>query len=94
MFDGRGPYGLVMPHPDAQFDQAVLDVIEHSPVGAVPHTPSHVDALRRLYDSHRVYANADHHGGHVTARSLAARPGIAANNLAEFMAGKIDVDAL
>jgi hypothetical protein len=83
-----------MPHPDAQFDQTVLDVIEHSPIGAVPHTPSYVDALRRLYDSHQVYANADHKGGHVTARSLAGKPGIAASNLDEFLAGKIDVDAL
>jgi hypothetical protein len=85
----------VMPHnPHAQFDQSVLETIEHSPVGAVPHTPSYVDALERLYASHQVYAAADHKGGHVTARSLAMRPIFQAANLAEFVAGAIDADAL
>ncbi len=80
--------------PHAAFDQSVLERIEQSPIGAVPHTPLHVDALARLYASHQVYADADHKGGHVTARSLAARPAFVAGNLDDFIAGKIDVDAL
>lgn len=84
-----------MPHdPHAQFDQTVLDLIEHSPIGAVPHTPAYVDALGRLYASHQAYADADHKGGHVTARSLAAKPSFYPSNLEDFIAGKIDADAL
>src|SRR3954470_2564219 len=80
--------------PHAQFDQTVLEMIEHSPVGAVPHTPAYTDALSRLYASHQVYADADHKGGHVTVRSLATRPSFHANNLEAFIAGKIDTEAL
>jgi len=80
--------------PHAQFDQTVLDMIEHSPIGAVPHTPAYVDALNRLYASHQAYADADHKGGHVTARSLTAKPSFSPNNLEDFIAGKIDADAL
>ena len=84
-----------MPHdPHAQFDQSVLDVIEHSPVGAVPHTPSYVDSLGRLYASHQVYADADHKGGHVTVRSLATRTCFQPDNLDTFIDGGIDVEAL
>ena len=86
---------VVMPSdPHAQFDQTVLELIEHSPIGAVPHTPSYVDAIGRLYASHQAYADADHKGGHVTARSLATKPAFQASNLGEFIAGKIDADAL
>ena len=60
--------------PQAQMDQTVLEMIEHSPVGAVPHTPTYQDALRHLYATHQVYASADHKDGHVTARSLAGLP--------------------
>lgn len=67
--------------PNAQFDHAVLDMIEHSPVGAVPHTPAYQDALRRLYHSHQAYPSADHKDGHVTARSLAKLPSFHAQNL-------------
>ena len=80
--------------PRAHFDELVLDLIEHSPVGAVPHTPSYVEALTRLYATHQVYASADHKGGHVTARSLAARPAFLANNLEALIAGQIDPAAL
>jgi hypothetical protein len=80
--------------PHAAFDQTVLDLIEHSPVGAVPHTPAYVDALARLYATHQAYANADHKGCHVTARSLTRAPAFYAANLDDFMAGKIDADAL
>jgi hypothetical protein len=80
--------------PNAQFDSTVLEMIEHSPVGAVPVTPSYQDALKRLYAAHKVYADADHKDGHVTARSLARLPSFHASNLAELMAGSIDAAAL
>ncbi|MEO6568632.1 MAG: hypothetical protein ABIO94_07690 [Opitutaceae bacterium] len=84
-----------MPHdPHAQFDHTVLEMIEHSPTGAVPHTPAYVDSLARLYASHQVYADADHKNGHVTVRSLATKPAFFPNNLEDFIAGKIDADAL
>ncbi|HSH94168.1 MAG TPA: hypothetical protein VK968_08485 [Roseimicrobium sp.] len=80
--------------PHAQLDQTVLEMIEHSPVGAVPHTPSYQDALKRLRASHQVYVSADHKGGHVTVRSLAALPLFHASNLEALTAGKIAEDAL
>ncbi len=80
--------------PQAQFDETVLDMIEHSPVGAVPSTPAYQDALRRLYAAHKVYASADYKDGHVTARSLAKLPHFQANNLAELAAGRIAPEAL
>jgi hypothetical protein len=80
--------------PNALFDQTVLDLIEHSAMGAVPSTPSYQDALGRLYSSHQVYANADHRDGHVTARSLARLPSFHAENLAALVAGEIGADAL
>jgi hypothetical protein len=84
-----------MPHnPHAQFDEAVMELIEHSPIGAAPNTPTHRDALVRLYASHQIYADADHKGGHVTARSLARRPSFHANNLEALIAGAIDATAL
>ncbi len=84
-----------MPHdPNAAFDQAVLDMIDHSPIGAVPGTPAYQDAITRLYASHQVYAHADHKGGHVTARSLARQPSFHANNLDALLAGQIAPDAL
>ena len=79
-----------MPHdPHEQFDHAVLDLIEHSPVGAVPHTPAYQDALQRLHASHQAYADADHKDGHVTARSLAKLPSFHAGNLDALIEGKI-----
>ncbi|HTJ78065.1 MAG TPA: hypothetical protein VL357_03640 [Rariglobus sp.] len=84
-----------MPHdPHAQIDQTVLEMIEHSPVGAVPHTPSYQDALKRLVASHQVYVSADHKGGHVTVRSLAGLPLFHAQNLESFLSGKVNADAL
>lgn len=84
-----------MPHdPHAQFDHAVLDQIDHSPVGAVPATPSYQDALTRLRASHQVYASADHKGGYVTVRSLAALPVFHAQNLAALVAGTIRPEEL
>jgi hypothetical protein len=84
-----------MPHdPHAPFDQTVLDLIEHSPVGAVPFTPTYQDALKRLYASHQVYASADHKGGHVTVRALARQPLFHAANLDALGAGTIEAAAL
>lgn len=69
-------------------------MIEHSPVGAVPSTPTYQDALIRLYAAHQVYASADHKDGHVTARSLAQLPSFHAANLKSLMAGEISPEAL
>ena len=80
--------------PHAQFDHTVLDKIELSPVGAVPHTPAYQDALKRLYASHQVYADADHKDGHVTARSLNGRPLFHATNLQAYVAGEVADTAL
>jgi hypothetical protein len=80
--------------PHAQFDSTVLEMIEHSPIGSVPNTPSYQDALKRLYASHKVYADADHKDGHVTARSLAARKNFHAANLDALIAGTIGPEAL
>src|ERR1039458_8104412 len=84
-----------MPHdPNAQFDQTVLEMIEHSPTGAVPVTPTYQDALARLYASHQIYAHSDHKDGHVTARSLARLPCFHAGNLEAFAAGQVDAETL
>src|SRR5688500_4068660 len=80
--------------PHAQLDQTVLDNIAPSPTGAVPHTPTYQDALRRLYATHQVYASADHKDCHVTVRSLARAPLFYANNLDALVAGQLDVTAL
>lgn len=83
-----------MSDPNADFDHAVLDKIDASPIGAVPTTPAYQDALRRLYAAQQVYASADHKGGHVTTRSLAQLPCFHAHNLEAFIAGAIDDTAL
>lgn len=83
-----------MSDPHAEFDHAVLDKIDASPIGALPTTPAYQDALRRLYAARQVYAAADHKGGHVTARSLTGLPFFHAHNLADFIAGAIEDTAL
>ena len=80
--------------PHEAFDHAVLDLIDRSPNGVVPHTPAYQDAIKRLYASHQAYASADHKDGHVTARSLAQQPLFHARNLDELVAGKIAAEAL
>jgi hypothetical protein len=80
--------------PHAQVDQTVLDKIELSPVGALPHTPTYQDSLRRLYAAHQVYASADFKDGHVTVRSLSKKPVFLANNLESLVEGKIEFSAL
>jgi hypothetical protein len=80
-----------MPHDThTQFDQAVLDKIELSPVGAVPHTPAYQDALKRLRASHQVYESADYKSGLVTVRSLASRQVFYAHNLEAYLAGHVE----
>jgi hypothetical protein len=84
-----------MPHdPHAKFDHDVLEMIEQSPVGAVPRTPSYQDAIERLIASHQIYPDADHANGFVTVRSLSARAPFHANNLDALMKGTITADAL
>ena len=84
-----------MPHdPHAAFDQNVLDLIEQSPVGAVPATPSYQDAVTRLLHARQIYPDADHKNGYVTARSLGTRPCFHASNLDALIAGEIDATAL
>jgi len=83
-----------MSDPNAEFDHAVLDKIEQSPIGAVPLTPAYQDALRRLYAARQVYPSADHKGGHVTARSLSQLPFFHAKNLNEFIAGAVSDEQL
>lgn len=81
-------------NPNSQFDQTVLDMIEHSPIGAVPVTPAYQDAINRLYASHQAYPDADHKNGHVTARSLIKLPSFYAENLDAVVAGQINVTEL
>jgi hypothetical protein len=84
-----------MPHdPHAEFDHALLDMIEHSPIGAVPRTLTHQDSLKRLLATQQVYASADHKDGFVTARSLATTPLFYAENLDALIAGLITTDEL
>lgn len=80
--------------PRTAFEQTVLDMIEHSAVGAVPVTPAYQDALRHLVSLHQVYRSADYPDGYVTVRSLATLPAFQAQNLAEFAAGRLDASAL
>ena len=79
---------------DAEFEHAVLDMIEHSSTGSVPRTPSYDEILGHLRATHQVYASADHRDGHVTARSLAHLPVFHAANLDSFAEGAIAAEAL
>lgn len=86
---------VVMPQaPNSQFDQTILDMIEHSPIGAVPVTPAYQDAIRRLYASHQAYPDADHKDGHVTARSLIKLPSFYASNLDAVVAAQTSAEEL
>jgi hypothetical protein len=78
----------------AQFDQTVLDMIEYSPSGAVPHTPTHQDALGRLRASHQVYPSADFKNGYVTLRSLSTKHAFYASKLEAILAGAADATEL
>jgi len=81
-------------NPNAEFDQSLLDLIEHSPTGAVPRTTHHQDALKRLSSTGQVYPDADHVDGYVTARSLARLPHFQAQNLEALVAGQIPPESL
>jgi hypothetical protein len=80
--------------PNAVFDDSVMEMIEHSPIGAVPHTTSYVESLARLHAANKVYPSADHKGGHVTSRSLSGSPCFLATNLEALAAGTIPPEAL
>ncbi len=80
--------------PNTQLEQTVLEMIEHSPIGAVPGTPAYQDALKRLYAAHQVYADADHKDGYVTARSLARLASFHAANLDALAAGSVGPEAV
>ena len=81
-------------NPQSQFDETVLEMIEHSPVGAVPQTPAYQDALKRLRSAHQIYADADHRDGYVTSRSLSRLPAFHAANLPALVKGEIEAEAL
>ncbi|HRE79547.1 MAG TPA: hypothetical protein PLN52_00800 [Opitutaceae bacterium] len=84
-----------MPHdPHAEFDHHVLEMIERSPIGAAPSTPAHQESINRLRTSHQIYSDADHKNGYVTARSLSTRPSFVAQNLDQFVEGKIAPESL
>lgn len=87
---GRRKGGIMSLDPVAQFDQALLEMIELSPTGVVPHTPSHQEALKHLLASHQVYPSADYKGGYVTVRSLAGQPVFCARNLEAYLAGEVE----
>ncbi|MCC5022993.1 MAG: hypothetical protein J6386_09470 [Candidatus Synoicihabitans palmerolidicus] len=75
--------------PQSQFELQVLDMIELSPTGEVPHTPAHRKALAHLISAHQVYASADHPDGFVTVRNLAEQPAFHAQNIEAVMAGSL-----
>lgn len=81
-------------NPHALFDQTVLDMIEHSPVGAVPHTPAYDDAIKRLLAAQQIYPDADHKDGYVTARALGRLLSFHAANWETFAAGDISDELL
>jgi hypothetical protein len=78
----------------SEYDQAVLDLIEHRPGGSVPGTQSNQDALRRLRDTYQIYLSGDHKDGYVTARSLGAAPCFHASNLRDVMEGRSPPSAI
>jgi len=80
--------------PLSPFDQTVLEMIEHSPVGAVPLTPAYQDALSRLKAAHQLYASADHKDGHATAHALGGLPSFHAANLNAWGAGEVAAEEL
>lgn len=75
-------------------DQAVLDLIEHSPVGAVPRTPTYDESIHRLLQAQQVYHSSDHRDGFVTARSLARLPLFVPNGLLELAGHPDDLSLL
>lgn len=80
--------------PQASFDQTVLDMIDHSPIGAVPHTPTYDEAIKRLLAAQKIYRSADRKDGYVTVRSLSRLPSFHAANWESFVAGGIGDELL
>lgn len=78
----------------AELEQQVLERIEHSPTGAVPHTPLYQTALGHLRAAFQVYPSAEYKDGWVTARSLAAKPVFHAANLEAVLAGREPSESL
>lgn len=68
------------------FDQTVLDLIDHSPTGSVPRTPTYDESLTRLLAAQQVFHSTDFKDAFVTARSLARRPLFVATGLLELAA--------
>jgi len=76
-----------MPHESlTPFDQTVLDMIEHSPTGSVPRTPTYDESLTRLLAAQQVFHSSDSKDGLVTARTLAHRPLFVAAGMQELAA--------
>jgi hypothetical protein len=80
--------------PRASFDQTVLELIEQSPVGVAPHTPTYADTVQRLLGAQKIYRSADHKDGYVTVRSLSRLASFHAANWESFVSGKIGDELL
>ncbi|MBK8479184.1 MAG: hypothetical protein IPL39_23760 [Opitutaceae bacterium] len=83
-----------MPHALTPFDQTVLDLIDHSPTGSVPRTPTHDESITRLLAAQQVYHSADFKDGFVTTRRLASQPHFVATGLADLAAHPDDPSQL
>jgi hypothetical protein len=66
------------------FDQTVLDLIDRSPTGSVPRTPTYDESLTRLLAAQQVFHNTDFKDAFVTARALARCPIFVATGLLEL----------
>ncbi len=83
-----------MPHALTPFDHVVLDLIDHSPTGSVPRTPTHDESITRLLAAQQVYHSADFKDGFVTTRHLSSQPHFVATGLAELAAHPDDPSQL
>ena len=85
-----------MPHnPHEQFDHSILDLIEHSPIGAVPpHShPSEMPSSGFMPPTRSMRAPIGRMGTSL-ARSLARLPSFHAQNLGDLIAGRIGPEAI
>lgn len=76
------------------FDHSLLDLIDHSPTGAAPRTPTHDESLARLLAAQQVFHSSDYKEGYITARTLARQPHFLAAGLAELAAHPEDYSQL
>ena len=92
------PAGILpirMPNaPITPFDLTLIDLIEHSPTGSVPRTPTYGESLTRLMAALQVFHSSDYKDGFVTARSLASQPLFVAAGLLELEAHPGDFSKL